>query len=92
MDEMREFGRVTQEKDGRVICNHVPVTLLSAELDGETTRVTSAYRISESVLFHGSTKAFNVHEVLAPKCCKEENGLAYSHASQTRHQQWRTAR
>lgn len=41
VDEVRELGRVAQEENRSVVGNHVPVALLSPELDTETTRVTS---------------------------------------------------
>lgn len=41
VNEVRELGRVAQEENGSVVGNHVPVALLSPELDGETTRVAS---------------------------------------------------
>ena len=33
---------ITQEEDGSVVVNMVPVSLLSSELDGETTGVSSS--------------------------------------------------
>lgn len=39
VDEVRELGWVSQEEDGGVVGDHVPVALLSAELDRETTGV-----------------------------------------------------
>lgn len=41
VNEMRELGRITQEEHWGVICNHIPVALLCAELDRESPRVTS---------------------------------------------------
>ena len=55
MNEMGKLGGITQEKDRCVVCNHVPITLLSAELDGESSRVTSTYEergISVRLVIH----------------------------------------
>lgn len=41
VNEVGELGRITNEEDGSVIEHPIPVTFLSPELDGETTRVTS---------------------------------------------------
>ncbi len=41
VDKVREFGRVTDEENWGVIEDPIPVTFLSPEFDGETTRVTS---------------------------------------------------
>lgn len=40
MDEVGELGGVTEEEDGSVVSDKVPVALLGLELDGETTGVT----------------------------------------------------
>jgi len=40
--EIGEFHRVLDEKDGRIVSNHVIVALLSVMLESETTRVTIA--------------------------------------------------
>lgn len=40
--EVRELGWVPQKEDGCVVGDNIPVTLLSSELDRETTRITSA--------------------------------------------------
>lgn len=41
MDEVREFGRISQEEDGCVIRHDVPVTLIRPHLDGEASWVAS---------------------------------------------------
>jgi hypothetical protein len=41
VNEVRELCWVTQEEDGGVVCDKVPVALLGLELDGETSRITS---------------------------------------------------
>jgi len=46
VDEMRELGRITQEEHWRIVCNHIPIALLGAELDRETPRITSTYEDS----------------------------------------------
>lgn len=52
VDEMRELGRITQEEHWCVVCNHIPIAFLSAELDGETPRVTSTYEdFKVSIIF-----------------------------------------
>ena len=40
VDEVWELGWISQEEDWSVVGNHVPVTLIGSELDGETTWVT----------------------------------------------------
>lgn len=42
VDEMRELGRVTDEEDGSVVEDPIPVTFLGPELDSKTARVTSS--------------------------------------------------
>jgi hypothetical protein len=44
VDEVRELGGVSDEEDGGVVENPVPVTLLGPELDGEASRVTGSVR------------------------------------------------
>ena len=39
---MRELGGIPNEEDRSVVRNYIPVTLVGAELDTETPRVTSA--------------------------------------------------
>lgn len=39
VDQVRELGRVSDEEDGRVVLDEVPVALFGAELDGEAARV-----------------------------------------------------
>lgn len=39
VDEVRELDGVSNEEDGGVVSNHVPVALLSVELDGKTSGV-----------------------------------------------------
>jgi len=39
VDEVGELGGISQEEDGGVVGNDIPVALVSAELDGESTRV-----------------------------------------------------
>lgn len=41
VDEVGEFGRVTDEEDGSVVEHPIPITFLSPELESEPTRVTS---------------------------------------------------
>ena len=41
VDEVRELGGITEEKDGCVVGHIVPVTLFSPELDRKTPRITS---------------------------------------------------
>ena len=55
VDEMRELGRITDEEDGSVVEHPIEVTLLSPDLDSETTRVTSG--ISRSGLTTDSGEA-----------------------------------
>lgn len=40
VDEIREFNRVSDEEDGGVVTNHIPIAFFSIELDGETTGIT----------------------------------------------------
>jgi len=42
VDEERELGGVSQEEDGGVVGNDIPVTFVGTELDRETTRVSGA--------------------------------------------------
>lgn len=42
VNEMRELGRVTNEEDGGVIEDPIPVTFLSPELDSKATGVTGS--------------------------------------------------
>lgn len=41
VDEVRELGRITNEEDRSVVEDPIPVTFVSPEFEGETTRVTS---------------------------------------------------
>jgi hypothetical protein len=41
MNEMREFRWVSDEEDGGVVKNPVPVSFVCLEFDGEATRITS---------------------------------------------------
>ena len=50
VDEVGELGRVTQEENGRIIRDHVPVTLLCSEFDRETAGVAGTYKDDESVV------------------------------------------
>lgn len=40
VDEVREFNGVSDEEDGGVVTNHIPIAFFSVELDGETTGIT----------------------------------------------------
>lgn len=40
VDEIGEFDGVSNEEDGGVVTNHIPIAFFSVELNGETTRVT----------------------------------------------------
>jgi hypothetical protein len=42
MYEMRKLGRVSQEEDGCVVCDNIPIALRCPELDREATRVARA--------------------------------------------------
>ena len=42
VDEVGELGGVAKEEDGRVVGHHVPIALISPELDREAARVPSA--------------------------------------------------
>lgn len=42
VDEVGELRRVTQEEDGGVVSDHIPVALVGTELDAEATRIASA--------------------------------------------------
>jgi hypothetical protein len=44
MDEERELGWVSEEEDGSVVVDPIPVTLLSVELDGETSWISCGIR------------------------------------------------
>ena len=33
VDKVRELGRISEEEDGCVVCNHIPVALFCSELD-----------------------------------------------------------
>lgn len=46
MDEIREFGRITNEKYGCVISGHVPVSFFGVEFDGKTTWISLAISCS----------------------------------------------
>jgi hypothetical protein len=39
VNEIREFGRVSDEENGGVVTNQIPVTFFSVELDGETSGI-----------------------------------------------------
>jgi hypothetical protein len=39
--EVREFGRISQEEDGCIVGDDIPIALVRPQLDGESTRVTS---------------------------------------------------
>lgn len=41
VNEVGELGRITDEEDGGVVEDPIPVTLISSELDGEATGVAS---------------------------------------------------
>jgi hypothetical protein len=41
VDEVGELGGVTDEEDGGVVEDPIPITLISSEFDGEATRVAS---------------------------------------------------
>lgn len=40
VNEVREFDGVSNEEDGSVVTNHIPIAFFSVELDCETTRIT----------------------------------------------------
>ena len=42
VDEVRELGGVSQEEDRSVVCHMIPIALLSSELDGKASGVSSA--------------------------------------------------
>lgn len=44
VDEVGEFGGISDEEDGGVVVHQVKVTLLSSDLDGKATRVTGGIR------------------------------------------------
>lgn len=44
VNEVREFGRISNEENGSVIHYPIPVTLIGSELDSETTGVTRSIR------------------------------------------------
>ena len=39
VDEMRELGRISQEKHRCVVCNNIPVALVSTKFDAEATGI-----------------------------------------------------
>lgn len=41
VDQVRKLGRISNEKDGRVVLNKIPVALLGAKLDREASRISS---------------------------------------------------
>lgn len=41
VNELRELGRISQEEDGCVVGDDIPIALVRPQLDGESTRVTS---------------------------------------------------
>jgi len=41
VNEVRELGRITDEEDGGVVEDPIPVTFFSSKLDGEAARVAS---------------------------------------------------
>lgn len=55
VDKVREFGRITDEEDGSVVEDPIPVTFLGPKLDRETTRVTSSVGGSRFTTDSGET-------------------------------------
>lgn len=41
VNQVRKFGRISDEKDGRIVLNKIPVALLGAKLDREASRISS---------------------------------------------------
>ncbi len=48
VDEGREEKRITDEEDGRVVADEVPVALFGVELHRETTWIPESYKIKSS--------------------------------------------
>jgi len=69
VDEVRELGGISQEEDGRVVGDHVPIAFIGTELDGKSTRVTSA--ISRGAL---SANGRETHGERASLACLEDVG------------------
>ena len=71
VDEVGEFGRISDEEDRGVVEHPVQVALLGSDLDSEATRITSSIRGPE---FTANSRKSNSGTMLLAGLCEELGG------------------